>query len=273
MLPFRHPFTCIVSGPTQCGKTTFIMQLITHAQTIIEPSLKRIVYCYGEYQRAFDTIRDQVHFHEVLPQVHQFDGRQRSLLILDDLMAEAGDSVANVFTKISHHRNVSVVFLTTTVRQLAATASPSSSSPAAAAATTTATTIWAASGIQRYTEITSPSKQNRSQPGYKAHTGRRYYFGRHKGQTLPTRRRQISESQYKRHTGIYCWVHRSYKSSATATAIATESAVNSGRREKDEEKENNSNISSSSSNVDAVGDVVLSIPEACLSSPSSSPLL
>jgi len=88
------------------------MKLITHAQTIIEPSPERIVYCYGEYQRAFDTIRDQVDFHEGLPQVHQFDGRQRSLLILDDLMAEADDSVANVFTKISHHRNVSVVFLT-----------------------------------------------------------------------------------------------------------------------------------------------------------------
>jgi len=148
MLPFRRPFTCIVSGPTQCGKTTFIMQLITHAQTIIEPSPERIVYCDGEYQRAFDTMRDQVDFHEVLPQVHQFDGRQRSLLILDDLMAEAGDSVANVFTKISHHRNVSVVFLTTTVRLLAATPSPSSSSSssssssaAAAATTTTATTI------------------------------------------------------------------------------------------------------------------------------------
>ena len=77
------------------------MKVITHAQTIIEPSPERIVYCYGEYQRAFDAIRDQVDFHEGLPQVHQFDGRQRSLLILDDLMAEADDSVANVFTKIS----------------------------------------------------------------------------------------------------------------------------------------------------------------------------
>ena len=36
----------------------------------------------------------------------------RTLLILDDLMAEADDSIANVFTKISHHRNVSVIFLT-----------------------------------------------------------------------------------------------------------------------------------------------------------------
>jgi len=112
MLPFSHPFTCIVSGPTQCGKTTFILKLIDHAQTVIEPPPDKIVYCYGEYQRTFDTVRNRVEFHEGLPDIGQFDGRLHTLLILDDLMAEADDSVANVFTKISHHRDVSVVFLT-----------------------------------------------------------------------------------------------------------------------------------------------------------------
>ena len=102
----------IVSGPTQCGKTTFILKLISDAQVVIEPPPERIVYCYGEYQHAFDTVRNRVHFHEGLPDVKQFDGRLRTLLILDDLMAEADDSIANVFTKISHHRNVSVIFLT-----------------------------------------------------------------------------------------------------------------------------------------------------------------
>ena len=98
MLPFRHPFTCIVSGPTQCGKTTFILKLIDNAQTVIEPPPERIVYCYGEYQQSFDTIRNPVEFHEGLPDVNQFDGRLRTLLILDDLMNEVDDSVANIFT-------------------------------------------------------------------------------------------------------------------------------------------------------------------------------
>jgi len=112
MLPFIHPFTWIVSGPTQCGKTTFILKLIDNAQTIIEPPPEIIIYCYGKYQQSFNTIRNPVKFHEGLPDVNKFDGRLRRLLIPDDLMNEVDDSVANILTKISHHRNVSIVFLT-----------------------------------------------------------------------------------------------------------------------------------------------------------------
>jgi hypothetical protein len=49
---------------------------------------------------------------EGLPSPERFDGRLHTFLVLDDLMAEADESVANIFTKISHHRNVSVFFLT-----------------------------------------------------------------------------------------------------------------------------------------------------------------
>ena len=35
-----------------------------------------------------------------------------SILILDDLMSQADDRVENIFTKLSHHKSVSVLFLT-----------------------------------------------------------------------------------------------------------------------------------------------------------------
>jgi len=44
-----------------------------------------------------------------------FDGTESTLLISDDFMSETNQLVANVFTKISHHRNVSVVYLTQNV--------------------------------------------------------------------------------------------------------------------------------------------------------------
>ena len=37
--------------------------------------------------------------------------REPTLLIIDDLMQETNETIANMFTKGSHHRNISVVFL------------------------------------------------------------------------------------------------------------------------------------------------------------------
>jgi len=43
--------------------------------------------------------------------MEDFDGREPVLLIVDDLMQETDQSVANLFTKGSHHRDVSIMFL------------------------------------------------------------------------------------------------------------------------------------------------------------------
>ena len=47
-----------------------------------------------------------------MPHFTKFDGRRSTFLVLDDLMSETNDDAANLFTKGSHHRNVSVMFLT-----------------------------------------------------------------------------------------------------------------------------------------------------------------
>jgi len=108
---FKHPFTCIIAGPTGSGKTRFTFQFIDESQTQISPPPERIVYCYGEFQPIFNEY-PQITFNEGLPDNKEFDGKHRTLLILDDLMKEAGDSVLDIFTKLSHHRNMSVIFLT-----------------------------------------------------------------------------------------------------------------------------------------------------------------
>jgi len=110
MLPFVHPFTAIVAGPTSCGKTRFVFRLIDNAPTTIYPPPAKIVYCYGGYQELLRQY-PRIQFREGLPDIGDFDGREPTLLIIDDLMQETNDTVANMFTKGSHHRNVSVVFL------------------------------------------------------------------------------------------------------------------------------------------------------------------
>jgi len=107
---FKHPFTAIVAGPTSCGKTRFVFRLIEHASRMIDPPPSKIVYCYREYQQLFSKYR-HVEFNRGLPSLDDFDGKQTVLLVLDDLMNEADQTVPSLFTKGSHHRNVSVVFL------------------------------------------------------------------------------------------------------------------------------------------------------------------
>jgi len=44
-----------------------------------------------------------------------FDDRQPTLLIIEDLLSETNQLVSDIFTKISHHRNISVINMTQNV--------------------------------------------------------------------------------------------------------------------------------------------------------------
>jgi hypothetical protein len=106
-----HPFTMIIAGPTSCGKSIFCLRLLRHTRWMITIPPERIVYCYSEYQPMFDQFED-VEFHEGLPNEDMFDGCKPTLLIIDDLMTETNEVVTKLFTKMSHHRGVSVIYLT-----------------------------------------------------------------------------------------------------------------------------------------------------------------
>jgi len=109
---FKHPFTAILAGPTSSGKSSWIKMLLKNKHKIV-PRPELIYWCYSEWQPLYETIQDgDVIFTEGLVDLDTLDSSKRNLVIIDDLMAEKDDSVCKLFTKISHHRNISVLYVT-----------------------------------------------------------------------------------------------------------------------------------------------------------------
>ena len=107
---WKHPFTCIVAGPTGCGKTTFVTRLLRNSSTMIDPSPERVTWYYGEWQSAYENLDiPNLRLEEGLPT--SFDASKRNIVVLDDIMAETDERVTNLFTKKSHHCNTSVIYL------------------------------------------------------------------------------------------------------------------------------------------------------------------
>ena len=109
---WQHTFTCIVAGPTGCGKTTFVARLLRNASEMIDPPPERVTWYYGEWQAAYKNLDiPNMRMEEGLPTSLDNDDGKRGLVVLDDLMAETDSRVTNLFTKKSHHSNTSVIYL------------------------------------------------------------------------------------------------------------------------------------------------------------------
>ena len=110
---WKHPFTCIVAGPTSSGKSVFVAKLLQNVKEMINPPPQKIIWFYGEWQEMYARLQiENLTFHEGLPSNDQLDPRIRNLVIIDDLLAETDSRVTKLFTKGSHHRNTSVIYIT-----------------------------------------------------------------------------------------------------------------------------------------------------------------
>ena len=110
-IPLVSPFTCIVAGPSSSGKTQLTMGIVKHAKSVIVPPPETILWCYTIFQPVFNDLKSVATLHEGLPDLSMFDGARSCLLVLDDFMSSLDGRVTDLFTKISHHKRVSVIFM------------------------------------------------------------------------------------------------------------------------------------------------------------------
>ena len=111
-----HPSNIIISGPTGSGKTQFVSHLLKSKN--LDPFPSRILYLYSEWQHDYDNLLESlpdVNFQRGFPDklMDMFSANHTNLLILDDQMSKIGDTkeLADLFTKGSHHRNLTIIYI------------------------------------------------------------------------------------------------------------------------------------------------------------------
>ena len=111
---FKHPFTCVIAGPTGSGKTMFIERFLQNLPVLMTHVPKKVIYCYGEWQNSYERLTQysgDISFVEGLPDLDGLQSGEPRLIILDDLMGETDERVTRLFVKGSHHKNISIMYI------------------------------------------------------------------------------------------------------------------------------------------------------------------
>lgn len=115
-LGFQTPFSCIVSGPSQSGKTHFVNQVLENHERLIDKFVQlKVLWCYGiesvttDHQLKNPSVF--IRYHKGLPTDKLLQGI--NTVVIDDLLTETAknEKMTNLFTRAVHHRNINVFCL------------------------------------------------------------------------------------------------------------------------------------------------------------------
>ncbi|XP_077255586.1 uncharacterized protein LOC143893744 [Temnothorax americanus] len=110
---WKHPWTSIVCGPTGCEKTIFVKTFLRQLSHMSDVRFERVLFYYAKWEAAVK--KNIIEFREKLPRPEDYsaDPLSPKLMIIDDLMrkSSSSDAIVDLFTKGSHHKNLSVIFI------------------------------------------------------------------------------------------------------------------------------------------------------------------
>jgi hypothetical protein len=109
---FLHPFYLSVTGPSQSGKSYWVLKLLDHVDTLVNPHPEFIFYFYNNYMPDFGRFKG-INFQKGLPDNFEFlkEIKGRKLVILDDFMGnkQAEKALEDLSVRGVHHQDTSVI--------------------------------------------------------------------------------------------------------------------------------------------------------------------
>ena len=117
---FKHPFSMMIAAPSGGGKTCFVKKILENRSRWIHPPPQRIIWLYGQWQPLYQEMQSTIpgiEFVKGIPwnldEDSFLDPEVRNLIVIDDLMTQAtkDSKICDLFTKGSHHQNLSVICL------------------------------------------------------------------------------------------------------------------------------------------------------------------
>jgi hypothetical protein len=107
----------IISGPSKCGKTTFVIDLIRRKDRLFRHPIRNVYWFHGASQgHVHEKLCSEmgVIMKEGVPSEDDFEPiQQHDLVVLDDLQDELKQNshITSLFLKQSHHRDFFVILL------------------------------------------------------------------------------------------------------------------------------------------------------------------
>ena len=115
-LTLKHPRRFIICGPSGSGKTSFVEKLMFYMNELFGFYFNKIIYCSGQSFPDFNFIHNiEIKKVDIIDRnlLDDLNPMENNLVIIDDNMHSLANDIliSDLFTKLSHHKNISVIVL------------------------------------------------------------------------------------------------------------------------------------------------------------------
>lgn len=113
-LRLKCNFSMIVCGASNCGKTTWVYNLLRKRENVFNSALGDVVLFYKIWQDSYEKNKDVVSRYEqgmCTMDWLENNSRPNMTVVIDDMAMEATEDTAKIFTAGCHHFKVNVIFI------------------------------------------------------------------------------------------------------------------------------------------------------------------